>query len=606
MARGDNTAGFPLRKLQDNPWSCKGGNLTWLVDDGRNSSVARRVVDRDKTACGDPQYRSKPLLPVMAIFKVRRRTHLAQGRFEEPICGVVICVRCVSQAMEDDCPRSSPLNCSCTVLHIVWKPGQKNLVPNIVVNCSNLGLTELPHTLPANTTTLHVKGNKQDIQRAQPSRQHPRSTRFLRTGDLGGLASNLRYLECSSSHPIKCREQWVFDRLAVGTGLVKGAAGAELCTVDLAADPCIFRRSICSDDVPVMRDWSLFHSTERPHCCFTNKTDVPELRSGKLARLPPTSTGFNPRMGHSRIFAWGNRAGRRRWSASFLEDRPSLHSGAAPHSPHSPSSASQDFAAESRPTRPSVAYGGRVLQISNVEPLVSNPIYRTVLDIYLDGNGVKSLAELEGSRWLANFRALSLRHNQLAQLPSYALDNALQKNNNALMLLLGGNPWRCDCVFTPAFQDLLMKYTVLVKDVADVKCSLVEGDENSMSPIRELSRTSVCIPPSEYLIQPLDLLNAVLASLIVLVVGWVFMCIPPSEYLIQPLDLLNAVLASLIVLVVGWVFMCIPPSEYLIQPLDLLNAVLASLIVLVVGKLIYDYWTFKKTGNLPWILTKMF
>jgi hypothetical protein len=50
---------------------------------------------------------------------------------------------------------------------------------------------------------------------------------------------------------------------------------------------------------------------------------------------------------------------------------------------------------------------------------------------------------------------------------------------------------------------------------------------------------------------------------------------------------------------------CREPSGYLIQPLDLLNGILASLIVLVIGKLIYDYWSFKKTGKLPWLVAKM-
>jgi hypothetical protein len=50
---------------------------------------------------------------------------------------------------------------------------------------------------------------------------------------------------------------------------------------------------------------------------------------------------------------------------------------------------------------------------------------------------------------------------------------------------------------------------------------------------------------------------------------------------------------------------CREPSEYLIQPLDLLNGILASLIILVIGKLIYDYWSFKKTGKLPWLVAKM-
>lgn len=50
---------------------------------------------------------------------------------------------------------------------------------------------------------------------------------------------------------------------------------------------------------------------------------------------------------------------------------------------------------------------------------------------------------------------------------------------------------------------------------------------------------------------------------------------------------------------------CRSPTEYSVQALDLLNLVLASLIVLILGKLAYDYYHFKKTGQLPWIVTKM-
>ncbi|KAJ8887250.1 hypothetical protein PR048_013465, partial [Dryococelus australis] len=54
-------------------------------------------------------------------------------------------------------------------------------------------------------------------------------------------------------------------------------------------------------------------------------------------RLPPMLTWFNPRPGHSRIFASGNSAGRCRSPASFLGDLPfppPLHSGVAPISHH--------------------------------------------------------------------------------------------------------------------------------------------------------------------------------------------------------------------------------------------------------------------------------
>lgn len=296
--------------LSGNPWDCS-KDLTWLVDDARNSSVASRVVDRDKMICNNETYPKKPVLPIMGMIKT----------------------------LQDECPREPPTNCTCHMEYVAPHPDGVTLRPVTTVNCSYRGLQELPGKLPSVTTTLLLKGN----------------------------------------------------------------------------------------------------------------------------------------------------------------------------------------------------------QISSLKPLVSNPHYRGVLDLFLDDNLVRSLGVLEGADWLLGFRVLSLRGNRLAQVPTYALDNALQRNRHAAHLYLGRNPWLCDCLFTPSFQDFIIKYRKLVKDIDDVRCSSVDGDDNSYSQIQTLSRSSVCLEP----------------------------------------------------------------SEYLVRPLDLINGILASLIVLVVGKLIYDYWSFKKTGKLPWIVAKM-
>jgi hypothetical protein len=74
------------------------------------------------------------------------------------------------------------------------------------------------------------------------------------------------------------------------------------------------------------------------------------------------------------------------------------------------------------------------------------------MDMFLDENHIHSIEALEGADWLFNFRVLSLRSNQLTQVPTYALDNALQRNRNAAIVYLGNNPWTCDCFFTPSFQ----------------------------------------------------------------------------------------------------------------------------------------------------------
>ncbi|CAK9828461.1 Protein singed wings 2 [Anthophora retusa] len=181
-------------------------------------------------------------------------------------------------------------------------------------------------------------------------------------------------------------------------------------------------------------------------------------------------------------------------------------------------------------------------KIQDLRPLTTNPAYRGVIDLYLDDNMIESIVELEGSSWVDRFRLLSLRGNKLTDLPTYALENVLQHNGNAVSLYLGRNPWRCDCLFTPGFQDLLIRYTNLVKDINDVRCSPNNGDDNSDKIIRDLKRTEICVSPNE---------------------------------------------------------------DPLLHPLDVLNIILAILIFLIIGKLLYDYWCFRKTGKLPWIVAKI-
>ncbi|CAL1688175.1 unnamed protein product [Lasius platythorax] len=180
-------------------------------------------------------------------------------------------------------------------------------------------------------------------------------------------------------------------------------------------------------------------------------------------------------------------------------------------------------------------------KIKDLTPLTINPVYKSVLDLYIDDNLVESIVRLEGSDWLDHFRLLNLRGNKLIDLPTYALENALH-NGNVAGLYLGNNSWTCDCQFTPSFQDLLIRHSNLVKDINDIRCALMSDNDNSNKQIRDLTRTEICISPDED----------------------------------------------------SW-----------LHPLDVLNIVLASLIFLVLGKLLYDYWSFKKTGKLPWIVAKI-
>lgn len=99
------------------------------------------------------------------------------------------------------------------------------------------------------------------------------------------------------------------------------------------------------------------------------------------------------------------------------------------------------------------------------------------------------------------------------KVPTYALDNAFQRNRNIVQLYLGANPWRCNCLFAPAFQvyphkngscdfkqllflygfgfffkDFLIKYKSLIMDLSDIKCSYQQNDEYYMTPVSALGK----------------------------------------------------------------------------------------------------------------------
>jgi hypothetical protein len=39
--------------------------------------------------------------------------------------------------------------------------------------------------------------------------------------------------------------------------------------------------------------------------------------------------------------------------------------------------------------------------------------------------------------------------------------------------------------------------------------------------------------------------------------------------------------------------------------MDVLNVILALLTLATIGKLLYDYYAYRKTGQLPWIASKL-
>ncbi|KAG6456948.1 protein singed wings 2 isoform X2 [Manduca sexta] len=176
-------------------------------------------------------------------------------------------------------------------------------------------------------------------------------------------------------------------------------------------------------------------------------------------------------------------------------------------------------------------------KINTIRGIIQNPHYTKLADLYLDNNSISAVKELEGSEWFSKFRVLSLRGNMLEQIPVYAFDKAFQVNNNIMHVYLGHNPWRCDCLYIPRFQGLLLKYKRVIRDLPDIKCSKSSDKKTSLAQISTIPLGIVCTADSG-----------------------------------MPISLVNIV-----------------------------NLVLLLLILLVVGKFLYDWRSFKSTGKLPWL-----
>lgn len=113
--------------LRSNNWECN-SHLKWIL----NPLMGKKLMDVDEMVCGPTKFHDKPVLAVMQLLKHVR----------------------------SDCPKVEGKLCDCTLDNLVWSPNREYLAPVITVNCSRLNLTSLPSSLPANTTTLLLMGNK--------------------------------------------------------------------------------------------------------------------------------------------------------------------------------------------------------------------------------------------------------------------------------------------------------------------------------------------------------------------------------------------------------------------------------------------------------------
>lgn len=57
---------------------------------------------------------------------------------------------------------------------------------------------------------------------------------------------------------------------------------------------------------------------------------------------------------------------------------------------------------------------------------------------------------------------------------------------NVARVYLGNNPWKCNCHFTPRFQELLLKYNGLIGDIQDIRCKVKDHLEVSRTQVNSI------------------------------------------------------------------------------------------------------------------------
>ena len=226
---------------------------------------------------------------------------------------------------------------------------------------------------------------------------------------------------------------------------------------------------------------------------------------------------------------------------------------------------------------------------------MSNPAYKRVKVLHLNYNHINSTTSLEKSDWIKHFNLLSLQGNALNevdifwdasycivvscfilgliyQIPLTALNHAFKHRDiNGVRMFLGHNPWRCDCLTVTNYQVLTTRLHYYATQETENNKAICVDYFLSVFPQSFIAKHNQLIK---------DMSNVT--------------CGPAEgDNAGKKIGLVE--LSSV----------CWSPDTNMTNLMDVLSAFLALMTVCTLVKLLYDYNGYRKTGRLPWPVSKM-
>ncbi|XP_047504175.1 protein halfway [Pieris napi] len=147
--------------------------------------------------------------------------------------------------------------------------------------------------------------------------------------------------------------------------------------------------------------------------------------------------------------------------------------------------------------------------ITSLQAIADDASYDHLRWLIADHNDIGSIVELEGSKFIDNFRLFSITHNKLRSIHPYVLSNRLE--TAGATMLIAENHIHCDCNTEKVVKPWLLEHNTALLDYKDLWC------DNNMGPVVELKEFQVCHTPrdwTDYIYYIIGLEALVLALLI--------------------------------------------------------------------------------------------